>query len=49
MTNLHPELRNYVHDWAFKDLITIFLTSSKQEQSREAQKAKQDRYEFVPT
>ena len=48
MTKLHPQLQNYVNDWAFKDFVTIFLTSSKQEKSREAQKAQQDRYEFVP-
>jgi hypothetical protein len=37
-----------VNDWVLKDFITMILKSSKQEKSRETQKAKQDRYEFVP-
>jgi len=37
-----------MNNWAYKDFVTIFLTSAKQEKGREAQKAQQDRYEFVP-
>jgi len=48
-TDLHPQLKNYANNWAFKDFITIFLKSAKQEKGREAQKVKQDRFEYVPT
>ena len=45
---LHLELQNYVNNWASKDFVTIFLTSTKQEKNRDVQKAKQNRYEIVP-